>query len=349
MKKLALSLIVVSTLAFSGQGDHNSELSLTVGGAVPSGDLELKDYLNMGLRYGRHIDNSFINMVELGYERGVDAKYENSAGKTDVNRFFINAVKEHDINKDFAFYGLAGIGYQDFTTEMYDNKDDGFVHFGVGAKYWVTDYLALKAEIREEFDFGLDRNFIYSLGFTIPFGKKAQDVPVKSEPVVVQEEVKPIVKEEPKPKPVVVKEVSNDNDNDGVLNENDICPKTLPKKVVDENGCLKIVRLHVNFEYNKFAISQSYMPEIKKVVNFMKENSNYSVAVDGHTDAQGSEEYNLALSLRRANAVANEMIKQGIDKQKISVKGFGETNPIATNKTKDGRAQNRRVDTSFSK
>ena len=352
MKKLVLSLVVASTLAFGAQGDHNSELTVTVGGAVPSSELELNDYLNLGLRYGTYLNNSYIDIVEFGYERGVDGKYKNSTQKTDVNRLFVNAVKEYDINRDFALYGLAGIGYQDFTTELGDNKDDGFVHIGVGAKWWITESFALKAEVREELDFHSDTNFIYSLGFVIPFGMKAKkEMPIKSEPIAVKEAPKKVVKEEPKPKPmpVVVKETPKDDDNDGVLNENDSCPTTAPKKVVDSNGCLKIVRLHVKFAYDKSDIKEEYASDIKEVVDFINKNSNYSVAVDGHTDSRGGEEYNLALSTRRANAIANELVKQGIDKSKITVKGYGETDPIVTNKTDDGRAQNRRVDTSFSK
>jgi len=245
-------------------------------------------------------------------------------------------------------YGLVGLGYEDYTNPKYQNKDDGFFQYGIGTKQWITDDFALRAEVRHGITFHGDNNLFYNIGFVIPFGKKAkQEMPIKSEPIPVSPKSEPKV--EKVMAPVVVKEVSKDDDNDGVLNENDKCPTTAPQKVVDENGCLKIVRLHVNFDYNKSSISQSYMSEINNVVSFMKENSNYSVALEGHTDARGSEEYNLALSLRRANAVANEMIRQGIDKEKITVKGLGEISPIATNKTEDGRAQNRRVDTSFTK
>lgn len=350
MKKLVLSLVVASTLVFGAQGDHDSELTVTVGGAVPSSELDLEDYLNLGLRYGKYLDSDYIDIVEFGYERGIDADYENSTQETSVNRFFVNAVKEYDINKDFALYGLAGIGYQDYSTELGNNDDDGFVHIGVGAKWWFVDDFALKAEIREEIDFDSDTSFIYSLGFTIPLGKKVKkEMPIKSEPIVVQETVKPVVKEEPKPQPIVVKEVPKDDDKDGVMNANDECPTTPMGKVVDSKGCMKVVRLHVNFAYDKADISSEYMPRIKEVVSFMKANDNYSVAVDGHTDSRGSEEYNLALSMKRANAVANELKKHGIDSSKITVNGYGETNPIASNTTDDGRALNRRVDTSFSK
>ena len=150
--------------------------------------------------------------------------------------------------------------------------------------------------------------------------------------------------------PVKVAElVFVDDDNDGVLNEVDKCPATLAGKVVDSDGCLKVVRLHVRFANDSYDIKDKYMPKISEVVSFMNENKSYDANVDGHTDTRGSEEYNQALSFKRAAAVANEIEKQGIGKSRIKVGGFGETGPIATNDTEEGMAKNRRADTSFNK
>jgi len=330
MKKILLSLIVASVVAFAGQGDHSSELSVTVGGVKPEGNLDLENELNLGLRYGVYVQDMFFDIVEGGFERASGVKYDNSSEKTDINRFFVNIVKEYDLSKDTALYGLVGIGYEDYRNPMFHNSDDGFVQYGVGVKQWITDSFALKAEVRHGITFGGDNNLFYNLGFVIPFGKKAQTkMPIKSEPIAMQKkpEPTPIVKEEPKPVIVVV---SKDDDNDGVLNENDNCPRTPAGKVVDSSGCLKIVRLHVKFAHDKADIDQEYSPRIKDVVNFLNDNDSYSVNLDGHTDSRGSEEYNVALSVRRANAVANELMKHGIDKEKITVKGFGESSPIAT-------------------
>ena len=341
--------MAASTLVFAGQGDYKSELSLHVGGIKPEGNLDLENQLNLGLRYGAYVEDKFFDIVEAGFERASSVDYKNSSQDTDINRFFVNLVKEYDLTKDTALYGLAGIGFEDYRNSQFGNNDDGFVQYGVGLKQWITDEFALKAEVRHGITFSGDNNLFYSLGFMIPFGKRvSEEMPIKSEPIVVVEKPKP-VPVVVKPKPVVLKVVPKDDDNDGVINENDKCPTTPQGKAVDSNGCMKIIRLHVNFAYDKYDISSQYIPRIKEVVNFMNENSKYTVAVDGHTDSRGSEKYNMKLSLKRANAVANELIRLGVDKSKIVVRGFGETKPIATNKTEDGRAQNRRVDTSFSK
>ncbi len=91
------------------------------------------------------------------------------------------------------------------------------------------------------------------------------------------------------------------------------------------------------------------MADIKKVANFMNLNPDYKVILEGNTDSVGSEKYNMKLSLMRANAVSDALEALKIDPSRISIKGFGELNPIASNKTKEGRAKNRRVDAKFIK
>ena len=68
------------------------------------------------------------------------------------------------------------------------------------------------------------------------------------------------------------------------------------------------------------------------------------IDVIGHTDSDGSEEYNMGLSIRRAESVREYMVSEGVDASNIDVSGEGESNPIASNATKEGRAENRRVD-----
>ncbi len=354
MKKILLSLMMISALAFAGQGDYKSELGITVGGVKPEGNLDLENQLNIGLRYGVYVEDKFFDMLEFGFERASNVDYDNSNEDTNINRFFMNILKEYDLSKDTALYSLIGVGYEDYRNELFDNSDDGFVQYGIGVKQWITDNFILKAEVRHGVTFGGDNNLFYNLGFYIPIGKKVQTkMPIKSEPVVVEKKPEPVVVQpkkivKPEPKPIAVIE-PKDDDNDGVLNKNDSCLSTPAGKVVNSNGCMKVVRLHVNFAYDKYDIRDEYIPKIKEVVDFLNENKDYSVALNGHTDSRGSQEYNLELSIKRANAVARELIKLGVNKNRIMTKGYGEIEPIASNETEDGRALNRRVDASFDK
>ena len=98
------------------------------------------------------------------------------------------------------------------------------------------------------------------------------------------------------------------------------------------------------FEFNSDKIAEDNYAGLNVVADFLKETPNVTVKVEGHTDNIGSQEYNQKLSERRAKSVANYLIKAGIDKKRISTVGYGETVPVATNKTSAGRDLNRRVE-----
>jgi OOP family OmpA-OmpF porin len=82
----------------------------------------------------------------------------------------------------------------------------------------------------------------------------------------------------------------------------------------------------------------------KRAVEALKAEGGVAVIVEGHTDSVGSDAYNKKLSLRRADAVRQYLVKHGIPADRITAEGFGESSPVASNDTEDGRAQNRRVE-----
>ncbi len=106
----------------------------------------------------------------------------------------------------------------------------------------------------------------------------------------------------------------------------------------------KIVLRAVHFDFDKAVIRPDAVPVLDEAVNTLKEDGAVAVIVAGHTDSIGSDKYNMKLSLRRANAVRDYLVKHGIPANRIRTEGFGESKPVASNKTADGRAQNRRVE-----
>jgi outer membrane protein OmpA-like peptidoglycan-associated protein len=111
------------------------------------------------------------------------------------------------------------------------------------------------------------------------------------------------------------------------------------QKVLDK------MTLHVNFDFDKYKIRKADEAELKKVIDFVKKYPNSSVKIEGHTDSIGTEKYNQKLSERRARAVADYLISKGaVKKVDISTVGYGESKPIADNKTTKGRAENRRAE-----
>jgi len=99
-----------------------------------------------------------------------------------------------------------------------------------------------------------------------------------------------------------------------------------------------------NFEFNRAEINPSGEVILEEAVRVMQQHQQIQVNCDGYTDSIGSDSYNLGLSERRAESVRDFLVSRGIDGSRIYTRGFGESNPIASNDTEDGRAQNRRVE-----
>ena len=98
------------------------------------------------------------------------------------------------------------------------------------------------------------------------------------------------------------------------------------------------------FDYDSDKILPTSNAEIERLALFLKQNKNIKIKIVGHTDNQGSHAYNLDLSRRRAEALMNALIRKGIAADRLTAEGKGSTQPITTNDTEDGRAQNRRVE-----
>ena len=141
-----------------------------------------------------------------------------------------------------------------------------------------------------------------------------------------------------------------DSDGDGVPDSRDKCPNT-PKGIkVDSDGCpIKIeekisITLLIEFDFDKAVVKPVYHNPIEKLANFMKAYPDKNVELEGHTDSIGPDDYNMKLSKRRAESVKKYLVEKfGITASKIGTLGYGESAPVATNDTEDGRQKNRRV------
>ncbi len=138
-----------------------------------------------------------------------------------------------------------------------------------------------------------------------------------------------------------------DSDGDGVVDRLDKCPNTPKGTAVDNNGCplAKVYELeNVNFEFDSATLTAASTASLDGAVKILKRHSDMKVEIAGHTDSQGDAAYNQGLSERRAQAVADYLTAHGADAGNISVKGYGESEPVADNGTEAGRAENRRVE-----
>ena len=100
----------------------------------------------------------------------------------------------------------------------------------------------------------------------------------------------------------------------------------------------------INFAFNKYNITPESAHILDKAVQALKDAPMLHVRVEGNTDSIGTEQYNLKLSQKRAEAVVNYLVDQGIDLSRLEPVGYGESNPVASNDTPEGRYKNRRVE-----
>jgi outer membrane protein OmpA-like peptidoglycan-associated protein len=106
----------------------------------------------------------------------------------------------------------------------------------------------------------------------------------------------------------------------------------------------KTVLNNIFFETNSYELKKTSEVELNKLVQFLKTYPQLRIEIMGHTDNVGNEKFNLTLSENRAKAVAQYLIRQGIDPKRIQARGYGEKHPVASNDTDEGRALNRRTE-----
>jgi outer membrane protein OmpA-like peptidoglycan-associated protein len=143
-----------------------------------------------------------------------------------------------------------------------------------------------------------------------------------------------------------------DSDNDGVLDKDDQCPDVAG--TVANKGCPEVteeVQKQLNdyartilFDTGRASLKTESVSVFVDIIKILNEYPNAKFTVEGHTDSVGSEKLNQSLSEKRANSVRDFLVQEGIGADRLTAIGYGEAKPIATNDTRAGRAQNRRVE-----
>lgn len=382
-KGFLVSIALATIFSVSSFADLNKyEVGVTATVEDPDNDAKLDENLKgLGVRGNYRVTDNWL--AGLSYEKFQDADYEDIDEETDLDRYFLNAIYEFNPKNSYTPYIIAGIGYQDVDNEIKDFDSGAIGQIGLGWKTKITEYLNFLIEGKYVRDFENSANdFALTAGLSIPFGYEAKPAPkAKPAPAMPKDsDGDGVVDEEDRcpntpigiavgpdgcppdsdgdgvydykdqcpntPAGVEVDEVGCclDSDNDGVPDYKDRCPNTPEGFQVDSKGCPIIFNFMINFDFDSAEIKPEFMQKIKDFAEFLKRNKKYKAEIQGHTDSKGSEAYNLKLSERRAKAVYEALIKLGVDKSRLTYKGYGESMPIADNSTEEGRAKNRRVE-----
>ena len=246
-----------------------------------------------------------------------------------VNYTFISDENLGGIRLDDSFGPAAQIG---MDVRMTDNWS---MSFDV-KKIWMETTARVPGE-GSPLDVKVDP-WVYSIGFGYRFGKPAP------EPVAAPPPPPPPAPPPPPPPPPPPK----DSDGDGVTDDKDRCPNTTPGTKVDEIGCFTEATLNLLFEFDSAQLTPADVRQLDAVLANLKNFPSDVIAsirvnIAGHTDSRGREAYNQGLSERRAASVKEYIAAGGFPAGQMSTVGYGETQPVASNDTDEGRAQNRRV------
>ncbi len=334
---------------------------------------EVKDEVGYALGLGYRFTPAF----------GIEALYGRTRSEIDVagspeirdSRVSLDGYYAFNAEGRFSPYILLGGGQQNFKAPGADVDKGTFANAALGAFTRFNDYVALRTEVRDVYNFNTENNDILAL-VGLEFSGASSRVtneptpapePVAEEPaaVVVVEEVVAVVADtdgdgvpdgqDKCPNTPAGVQVNQDgcpldSDKDGVPDYLDKCPGTATNIVVDTTGCPKTLteavskQLSVNFDSGKSVVKAEYKAEIGELAAFIKQYNNTHVEIQGHTDSSGKKALNDKLSQERADAVARVLVEEfGIAASQVTANGYGSSQPLADNATADGRAKNRRV------
>ncbi len=239
--------------------------------------------------------------------------------------------------------GISSIENTTSDGVEYVKDNNGTLSAGLGLEYEFSNGFV----VRGEYEYYSEDAQMASINIIKRMGGEPPIVIPAPAPVVA-----PVVA--PTPPPTVNVAPTNvqvefkipDTDGDGVNDIRDACPNTPEGAKVDELGCAKFegVLKGVNFEYNSSRLTSRARAILEEVAAELKNYPNVRIQVEAHTDSKGSSGYNLWLSKARAQSVIDFLSSRGISSRRLIPIGFGETKPIASNKTDAGRALNRRVE-----
>jgi len=377
MKKLTLASLVAATLLMANDKSPY-ELGVNLGLTSIKNKPSLK-FRNKTMGLNLQLNN-YIIKPRFDFEY-VDISSKEHEIPTSLLKTSANGVIEFDQFSNIVYpYILGGIGYESVANERKGFKSHPFMQGGGGMGVNITDNLKAKAEFKALQILGGDNEnneFIASVGVAMPFGDKAQpkvrDVLKDSDkdgvidrldkcpntplgtkvdgtgcpiPEVVETSVTVPV---PAPtsfdnKECPIKIDAPDEDRDGVPDSIDQCPDTPCDFSVDSKGCPIKAILRIHFATDSAKITPYSMQKVRRFAKFLLEHKGSLVHIVGHTDDRASDEYNMVLSKKRAEAVKKALIDLGVSPNRLSTEGRGERDPIATNATPQGRALNRRIE-----
>lgn len=280
--------------------------------------------------------------AEIGYRDLGSADWTSGgiSNDADVKGATLGLVGLWPLGNRWSLSAEAGAMYytlENTQTSTSYSSNDFAPYFGAGVGYNFTDNLKLQAKYRryenlDDTDFNTikaDSNY-WGLELSYRFGTPVT-APVVAAPVVAA--------------PV-------DSDNDGVYDDKDQCPATPATHKVDSVGCTIYENVKkqedvgsIQFANDSAVVKKEYYKDIERLANYLNKNPEFTVEIAGHASNVGQPDYNMELSDKRANAVANILVeKYGIGQNRVTANGYGITKPLVAGDSREAHAANRRIE-----
>ena len=422
MKKKITLLIAASLLTMASVASAaNKAETLTFTPVIGAYLFDGRQHLEANEMYGARVGYNFTKAlsIEALFDYSHNNESTHPAIKPGISMYRYGGDVLYHFTPDSMFVpyvaaGFAGVnfdGNSDGTSDKGYKQTKGAFDYGVGAKLFVSDNVAIRGDVRHII-YKYDRtynNYESTVGVYFAFGAPApvaKAIEPEPAPIIINVEAAPA----PAPVAAPVLKCPNtpagvpvdkdgcpldsdndgvadyldkcpntpagvsvgadgcplDTDGDGVPDYLDKCPNTAPGVKVGTDGCALIIVsvekkaaaakrycskpavLAINFDFDKTDIKPRYHDELKTLGDFLTYFPNSNGEIAGHADSVGTKAYNVKLSQRRADSVKQYVVdKFGIDASRITTKSYGESKPISSNKTKAGRAKNRRIVANF--
>jgi len=327
LKRMALlCLLAAPALAAADNGDE-WYVTPQIGGISPDTHRDLTDHdWDYGLALGRELGPVLNLEINLNGARIGDGLGRSHLSTYESSLDLLGVMNRGGTLAPYLSIGAGAV--RDKYSPFGITKDDFAAEAGAGMfiRIWQnslgTSQLLLRPDFKARFD-NPGRgdhlvDYIATLGLQFGFGGKAPPPPPPPPPP-------PVVVAPPPPPP----------------------PAPPPAPLESDRYNLQakgsIILEGVNFEFNSAQLTAESRPILDDVAASLQKHPRIKIELQGHTDSTGPAAYNMGLSQRRAEAVRDYLVSRGVDVERMTAKGYGMTQPVADNKTKAGRARNRRV------
>lgn len=318
------------------------EVSPFVGGYIFDPETDLENDPVLGARVGVWLSEN-LSAELVG--SAVSTELEGTDRDARMTQIHLDALYHFAQGSKFRPFLAAGFGAADFRRQGVDQNDKDFlVNYGLGAKYFVNEWLAVRFDLRQPVTFD-DTRFDWMYSFGLSFVPTAPVVPVAAAaPAAVPAPAPaPVVAPPPAPVPAPAPPPAPKAEAPPPA-ALEPAPEKLAPAPAPATRMVELRMERVHFDFDKYALRPEARVILEKNADYLKKNPTARVRIEGHCDERGTVEYNLALGERRAKAAFQYVADLGIAPSRMDTVSFGEEVPLDPAHNEEAWAKNRRAE-----